>query len=205
MLLWFIQDWQKRVSGRSDQYLHSEPVLIIFYIFTFVCCLWNNQLNAFLSMLQNNSKINYELFFLFFILIITLLYASEKYEERIQFCGIYNLYFSTNSRGVGANTVFQNLPVVLPVSLLLGNVKPYYRLQNLNIWKIEILILKYNYFTQQFQKYKRISKEVMMLSCTIAPVHNDMKDLDCYRMLLNNISINDQNNFTVKSVVFVIG
>ncbi|CAL6101439.1 Hypothetical_protein [Hexamita inflata] len=80
--------------------------------------------------------------------------------------------------------------------------------EKLNIWKIEvlssqfinkILIMENNNFTQQFQKQKRPSLVVMMLSYTTAPVHNDTEDLDYFRMLQNNISKYVQNIFTTKS------
>ncbi|CAL6014866.1 Hypothetical_protein [Hexamita inflata] len=61
--------------------------------------------------------------------------------------------------------------------------------EKLNIWKIQVLssqfinkifILENNNFSQQFQKQKRPSLVVMMLSYYTAPVHNDMEDFDYY-------------------------
>ncbi|CAL5997197.1 Hypothetical_protein [Hexamita inflata] len=61
--------------------------------------------------------------------------------------------------------------------------------EKLNIWKMEvsssqfinkILILENNNFTQQFQKQKRPSLVVVMLSYYTAPIHNDMTYLDYY-------------------------
>ncbi|CAL6101873.1 Hypothetical_protein [Hexamita inflata] len=63
----------------------------------------------------------------------------------------------------------------------------------------KILILENNNFTQQFQKQKRPSMVVVMLSYYTAPVHNDMEDFEYYLKLQTNISINVKNNFTAKS------
>ncbi|CAL6010822.1 Hypothetical_protein [Hexamita inflata] len=61
--------------------------------------------------------------------------------------------------------------------------------EKLNIWKMEvsssqfinkILILENSNFSQLFQKQKRPSPVVMMLSCTTTPIHNDMTYLDYY-------------------------
>ncbi|CAL5999948.1 Hypothetical_protein [Hexamita inflata] len=44
----------------------------------------------------------------------------------------------------------------------------------------KILIFENNNFTQQFQKQKRPSMVVVMLSYYTAPVHNDMEDFEYY-------------------------
>ncbi|CAL5990657.1 Hypothetical_protein [Hexamita inflata] len=83
--------------------------------------------------------------------------------------------------------------IIVSAQVELKQVQKYillYRPQEkLNIWKMEvsssqfinkILILENNNFTQQFQKQKRPSLVVVMLSYYTAPIHNDMTYLDYY-------------------------
>ncbi|CAL6110798.1 Hypothetical_protein [Hexamita inflata] len=96
-----------------------------------------------------------------------------------------------NLRIINRENIFVRIIVSAQVELkqVHKSILLYRPQEKLNIWKIQVLssqfinkifILENNNFSQQFQKQKRPSMVVMMLSYYTAPVHNDMEDFEYY-------------------------